>query len=278
MQMNHHFIATLGAEPQIVAIAFQLLAHAGRRPAAVSVVHTRRPAPWLAAAIEAVGQSFAAQPDWPTPRFVALDVDDVITPDEVARYGDQLFHLLKTHLGAPATVDLLLAGGRKPMAMVGLSIAQMLFGPEDRVWYLYSDEALRTSGRVTLAAGDHAQLVEIPLAHYTVAPPRLTRTFVADTPAAARGVIDMQRQRQLRRFVEHELTPAEREVAALMVSEIMTVAEAARRLHKQPKTVTNQLSEIYGKMEAYFGLQAGRGVKREFLRRELGDYFGSFVP
>ncbi|MCB0159109.1 MAG: hypothetical protein KDD83_13325 [Caldilineaceae bacterium] len=276
--MNHHFIATLGTEPQIVAIAYQLLTRAQRTPTAVTVLHTRRPAPWLAAAIERVTDAFAAQPAWPTPRFVVLDVDDVITPAELTCYGDQLFRLLKTCLAPPATVDLLLAGGRKPMAMVGLSIAQMLFGPEDRVWYLYSDEALRTSGRMTLAEGDHAQLVEIPLAQFTAAPPRLTRAFAADNPTAARSVIDAQRQQQLRHFVEHELTPTEREVAALMVSEIMTVAEAARRLHKQPKTVTNQLSEIYSKMEAYFGLQAQVGVKREFLRKELGDYFGSHLP
>lgn len=276
--MNRHFVATLGAEPQIVPITFQLLQRAGRAPSAVTVLHTRRPAPWLAAAIEAVAEAFAAHPTWPSPDFVALDVDDVITPSELTRYGEALFHLLKTYLSPPTTVDLLLAGGRKPMAMVGLSIAQMLFGPDDRVWYLYSDEALRTSGRMLLSDGDHAQLVEIPLAQFTAAPPRFTRSFIAATPDGARSELDRQRREQQRHFIEHELTPAEREVAALMVSDVMTVTEAAQRLHKQPKTVTNQLSEIYSKMEAYFGLQPDVGVKREFLRRELGGFFGSQVP
>ena len=67
---------------------------------------------------------------------------------------------------------------------------------------------------------------------------------------------------------------AERAVAALFAQEVMTVEEAARRLVKQPKTVTNQLTTIYAKLESYFGLTPDVGTKREFLRRELGIWFG----
>jgi hypothetical protein len=52
----------------------------------------------------------------------------------------------------------------------------------------------------------------------------------------------------------------------------------AARLHKSPKTITNQLTTIYSKLESAFGLQTDVGVKREFVRQELGPYLATFTP
>ena len=64
-------------------------------------------------------------------------------------------------------------------------------------------------------------------------------------------------------------------MARLVAHQVLTVEEMAAHLHKSPKTVTNQLTVIYQKLESSFGLQPDQGVKREFLRRELAGYFGS---
>src|SRR5262249_55947414 len=121
---------------------------------------------------------------------------------------------------------------------------------------------------------DHVQLIQIPLPNQGAAPPVFTRPFLAATPTAARDLLEQDQARRRQYFVQHELTRAEREVAALVVQEVLTVNELAARLCKSPKTVTNQLNTIYSKLESYFGLQPEIGVKREFLRRELGDFFG----
>ena len=63
-----------------------------------------------------------------------------------------------------------------------------------------------------------------------------------------------------------KVTPAEREVATLIAGEVLTVTEVAARLGKQRKTVTNQLTVIYSKLESFFGLTPDVGTKREFLR------------
>jgi len=115
------------------------------------------------------------------------------------------------------------------------------------------------------------QLIELPLAPPLAAPPRFTRSFDADTPAAARLALSEAEQARRRHFLAHELTPAERTVAMLFAQEVMTVEEAARRLVKQPKTITNQLTTIYAKLESYFGLTPDVGTKREFLRRVVGE-------
>lgn len=117
-------------------------------------------------------------------------------------------------------------------------------------------------------------MIEIPLPRFTAAPPLFTRPFQAATPADAFQELADEQQKRCQDFVQHELTPAERAVAALVVQDVLTVKEIAARLVKSPKTVTNQLNTIYSKLESFFGLQPDVGLKREFLRRELGGYFG----
>ena len=83
--------------------------------------------------------------------------------------------------------------------------------------------------------------------------------------------------RRVAHFLGRVLTPAERELALLIGQEVLTVKELAEQLHKSPKTVTNQLTVIYNKLEAEFGLEPDVGVKREFLRKivtEPGGFGG----
>jgi DNA-binding CsgD family transcriptional regulator len=108
-----------------------------------------------------------------------------------------------------------------------------------------------------------------------VAPPMFTPTLTANTPEEALRAVAVRRQRHIERFIDHRLTDAEREVARLIASELLTVKQIATRLVKSPKTVANQLNSIYNKLESEFGLQPDNGVKREFLRRILGPHFAN---
>jgi CRISPR-associated protein Csx14 len=267
-------VTTLGAEAPVISITTQLLLAQGVPLAGVELLHTIPTDPAIRSALAAVQSAFADRTQWPTLIATQLPVTDVLSPGELDAFANALFGVLKKWLRLGHTVHLLLAGGRKSMAMIGVTTAQLLFGPEDRIWYLYSDDNLRASGRHTLRSTDDARLVQIPL------PPPLTapiygHALEAETPDEARSLLARQVVEQRRRFVEDELTPAEREVARFVVQDVATVGEIAARLHKSPKTVTNQLTSIYAKLEAVFGLQADVGVKREFLRRELGGWFGS---
>jgi len=266
-------IATLGAEPQVVALATQLLLQAAMPLTAVVVVHTDATAAPIATALPAVSRTFAGQPSWPPLYLHAIPIADVLTPAEFTRYTDALYSVVRHWLRAGCQIHLLLAGGRKSMAMLGMSVAQLLLGPEDRVWYLHSAEPIRQARTHLLQPGDEVQLIPIPLPQQHSAPPIFRRHFQAETLDAAQAELDAAQAAQRRHFVEHELTRAERAVAALVVEEVTTVKELAARLHKSPKTVTNQLNSIYSKVESYFGLQPDVGVKREFLRKELGGWF-----
>lgn len=269
-------VATLGAEPQIIALAVAALARQGASVDQVVVVHTAPTRPPIDASLPAVQAAFAAQPGWPPLTTVAVPTNDILTPAELDTFAATLFHTLQQFVAQRAPVHLLLAGGRKSMAMVGLSVAQLLLGPADRVWHLYSDEGLRRSGRATLGDGDEVTLVPIPLAPPALAAPVYTPVVQAASPAAARAALADEQQRRLAWFLHHELTPAEQDVARLVAQEVLTVGEIAARLGKQRKTVTNQLTVIYSKLESFFGLTPDVGTKREFLRRVVaGEGDGS---
>lgn len=269
-------IATLGAEPQVITLAAQLI---GREEALARVVvlHTRADRPPVTQALSALQRHFAGRPGAPQLQTVAAPIADVLTPAEMETFTAALYTVIRTWVAARGRVHLLLAGGRKSMTMLGMSVAQLLLGADDRVWYLHSDEALRLSGRMELTGGDQAQLIPIPLAQRTPVPPVLTRSFQAVTPAGALHELEAEQARRVAHFLEHELTPAERTVALLVARQVLTVEEVAERLGKSPKTVTNQLNTIYSKLESTFGLSPDVGVKREFLRRVVGlrGEFGS---
>jgi CRISPR-associated protein Csx14 len=288
--MSTVLLATLGSEPQIIPLTVQLLAQRKRAPQRVCVLHTtadRSPVREAVARLRAIFAAPPAQQSWGTTAAPVLEllpvaIPDVLTPTQLDAFGVALYRALRDAIAQGARVHLLLAGGRKSMTMVGMTIAQMLLGPEDCVWYLHSREELRQSGQAWL--DDHsahpaqtnsagaAQLVQIPLPRQSAAPPVYTRPFHANTPAGARELLAEDQQRRIAYFWERELTAAERAAAQLAAQELLTVQAVAARLHKSPKTTTNQLNAVYSKMESYFGLQPQAGLKREFLRYLLAEY------
>lgn len=266
-------IATLGAEPQVVALAADLLRQAGELLQAVVVLHSAPDRLPISHSLPALQAIFAAHPDWPPLICRPLPTADALTPDELHSFADALYQTLQSWLQQGARIHLLLAGGRKSMAMIGMSVAQTTLGADDCVWYLWSGEALRRSGEPRAAHPDDARLIAIPLPRLSPIAPVYTAPLQAADLSGARAALERVRQQRLRRFVEEELTAAERAIAALLVRELLTVRQLAERLHKSPKTVQNQLNQIYAKMEAAFGLLPDRSVKREVLRRELAPWF-----
>jgi DNA-binding CsgD family transcriptional regulator len=273
-------LATLGAEPQIIPLATSLLL--AREPlAAVIVLHTAADLPPVATALPMLQAAFAGQAGWPPLRLDPLPLDDVLAPAELDLFAERLYTQLRGWAQQGARLHLLLAGGRKSMAMVGMSVAQLVLGPDDHVWYLHSSEDLRRSGRTAPADGDAVTLVPIPLPRLAVAPPAFLAALQSPTRAGALAALDARHGERLRHFLAHDLTAAERDVALLMARELLTVEQAAQQLNKSAKTVTNQLNSIYSKLESAFGLSPDVGLKREFLRRELGgngEKDGSWLP
>lgn len=267
-------VTTLGAESQVVTLALQLLLQAGCDLESVVVVHTAANHEPITSALAALRLAFADQADWPLLMTVDAGVHDVIEPDDLARFTAVLYSELKRWLSRGRRVHLLLAGGRKPMAMMGVTMAQMLFGSEDRVWHLYSNEALRQSERFVLAAGDEARLIAIPLVRWSMAPPILTGLAAADSPLEALAWQHEHLSARRRDFLEHILTVAEREVALAAIQTGETDVELARRLHKSPRTISHQMAAIYDKLRLFLAVRPDVRVDRRTLIGEFASLVG----
>lgn len=251
-------VATLGAEPQVMTLALDALMADGARITRVVVVHTLADREPIRSSLERLHQEFVVNRFYGDrvlyiPHLLAGSAGplvDVVTPEEIDSAFQNMYMLLRQFKHAGYSIHLCLAGGRKTMALFAMAAAQILFDAGDHVWHLVSDPALVASKELHAAHPNDVTLVPVPVARWgRIRPDDLSRA---------------------RDFIENALTPAEREVTMLLIREGLSNAALAERLGKSTKTIANQLSSVYSKLEEYFELEAT--PDRALLLVLLGGY------
>ena len=272
-------IAPLGSKPQLVTIALDLLRERGEDIREVVVLHTTLERPATRASVARLGQEFPhVYPD-ATLRPISLcdergiplnDVDSASSAREAFRV---LYREVKAAKQADRRVHLSIAGGRKIIAVYGMTVAQLLFDPDDRVWHISSAPALVKRKALHPRPGE-ASLIRVPVLRWSEISPALTDLVLSDDPFEA-----LQRQEELlradafrlaREFVEQDLSQAERESVELIVREGLTDAQIAARTCRSPRTVGHQLSAAYQKARSFFGLSR---ADRHTLTALLATYY-----
>ncbi len=271
-------VATLGTEPQVVTLSLQALSAAGTIVHEVVVIHTAAREPRIAGAIRTLDAAFATDErlaSWRNHyhRTVILGgagpVADMLEEEDFGATLRALYQVVRNYKQAGYTVHLNISGGRKIMALCGTTVAQLLFDETDRLWYLRSAADLVASKALFARDPRQATLVPIPLLRWSPAPPILTDLALADDPVAA---ITWQQEQQIvarRRFLDKQLTPAEREVAELAIRTGATDAELAAQLHKRPRTVSHQMATVYDKLRVFLGVRDDVRVDRHTLIAEF---------
>ncbi|MCS7171987.1 MAG: CRISPR-associated protein Csx14 [Armatimonadetes bacterium] len=273
-------VATLGHEPQVVTIALDRLLAQEYRIREVLVVHTDAPA--VRSGLEALHREFASG-HYPGIRFRPIPVEgsagpleDFRTEEDVVALLRVLYRVVRDLKRTGTGVHLSLAGGRKVMGVAAMVVAQLLFGPEDRVWHLLSEGwAPGRERRMHPEPGEAVWLVPVPVLRWTDSGVMLAALADLDDPVEAirryEEIVRGERMRRRREFVERWLTKAERDVARLACQGLDNAA-IARRLGRSPRTVANQLSAVYDKLEDWLGF-AGPPASRALLLAELAPYF-----
>lgn len=256
-------IAPLGSKPQLVTIALDLLRQQGENVRETVVLHTNLELPATRASVACLGETFPRVYPRVCLRPICLcnergmplnDVDSEPAAREAFRV---LYREVKAAKQTRRRVHLSIAGGRKIIAVYAMTVAQLLFDPDDRVWHIFSIPTLIESKALHPGPGE-AALIPVPVLRWSEVSPVLTDLIVSDDPFEA-----VRRQEELRRadalrlareFVERELSPAEQEVVRLVVCEGLTYAEVAERTSRSVKTVGHHLSSSYQKARATFGL------------------------
>lgn len=274
-------VATLGTEPQVVTLVLDLLWAKGYSIDGVIAVHTVGEV--VQPALEALAEEFA-RPGMPGYRPVLVEgeggpVADVVTEADVAAVLRTLYRVVLAEKRAGRLVHLSIAGGRKPMAVYGMVVAQLLFDEDDRVWHLLSEGWQPGDERVMhVRPGDKVWLVPVPVLRWSSVSPVLTELARREDPweaiQAQRAIRAAEDQRRKREFVERWLTPAEREVVRLACQGLDNAA-IARRLGKREKTVANQLTAVYRKLHEWRGYRTDVPVSRAVLIAEFATFFAS---
>ncbi len=288
MQRKTVLLATLGTEPQVVTAGYHLLHRQGVRPERVRVFHTH--APPIQEALQRLARAFQEHRLPPLDLLPLQDLHghplvDVLTQEDIHAAFRTFYHILWQHKRQGNRVHFLVAGGRKPLALFAMAAAQLLLDEDDRLWHLYSEPRFLESRALFPRPEDDVRLIAVPLIPWHCMAPAAAVLGPVEDPWQAVGQARRlgleARIRRARRFIEEELTPAERRVTSLLVREGLQDRELARRLHMSEKTVGNHLNRIYHKAAVFWGLER---VQRAQLIALLQPYFlhrpgiGDFSP
>ena len=272
-------IAPLSSKPQLVTIALDLLQARGEHLIETVALHTSLNRAATRAAVATLAGEFNTTYKAVTLRPVCLcderglPFDDVDTQPAAREAFRVLYREIKAAKQRGHRVHLSIAGGRKILAVYAMAAAQLLFDAGDQVWHIVSTPELIARASLHPAPGE-SSLLPVPVLRWSEISPVLTDLALSDDPFEALARQEQLRradaQRTARHFVQQVLSPAEREVVALMVRYGLTNAQIAAQTYRSAKTIGHQLSAAYTKARATFGLTR---ADRHTLTSLLATYF-----
>lgn len=277
-------VAPLGGQPQIVTFALDLLLAQGINVDEVIVIHLA--APRYRQAYRRLAEAFPG--DRYGDRAIHLrgvsvmrqdralaDVCDTADADAVWHTVHELIAALKSR---GLRLHLLLTGGRRLMALMAVSAALLHLEHGDRVWHLYTPDAVAEQARdgVLLHVPPEAgvQLIEVPLAPLGAYFPGLRpllNTSPADVIATRTRWLDEVEQSRCRAVLERL---SERQAAVLRAfAEGLAPAQVADRLSVSSKTVDSHKTAILAECRIAWNLPEDERLSYYWLREKFGRYF-----
>ncbi len=279
-------VATLGGQPQVVTFALDALLHQGHTIDEVIAVHLggpryRRAFQLLASAFP--GDRYQGRPCHF--RGVAVRRQGRVL-DDIGDTGDgdalwrTIHELVATLKAGEQRVHLLLTGGRRLMALMAVSAAMLHLEHGDKVWHLYTPDAVRERARdgalLHVDPADGVRLIEVPLAPLGAYFPGL-RPLLGAAPAEV--IADRTRwldraERERCEAVIARLTPRRQEVLRALAAG-QTPHDVAGRLSITLGTVDAHKTAILDECRIAWDLPPEQRLTYHFLREKFGRYFAT---
>jgi CRISPR-associated protein Csx14 len=250
----------------------------------VIVIHTDTITPAISDAVTTLRNAFECAPSQGSfqARFILLRDEhgrpliDVETPGAARSAFKASYSEIRAGKLAGRKIHFSIAGGRKTMALFGLTAAQLLFDEDDRLWYLFSGGDFLASKRMHPAPGDDVSLVPVPVIRWSGISPMLSELRDIEDPFGALKRVEELRLREkfdaARTFILGSLTPAERRVVEILVKEGLSDQEIGERLFLSPRTVEQHIRSAYSKAAAHWEVA---NVNRAQLVGLLQLYFAA---
>jgi len=201
---------------------------------------------------------------------------DFCTGEELQDLLRTLYVEIRRARQAGCVVHFCVSGGRKVMGIMGMVVAQLLFGPEDCVWHLVTEGwQPGAERRLHLPPGKGVRLVPVPVLRWSEAGALMQTVAELNDPAEVvawhEKISRSNRIKRQREFIDRWLTRAEREVVRLACRGLDNAAIAGA-LYKREQTVANQLRGVYEKLREWLEYPEGN-VDRNVLIAEFAPYF-----
>lgn len=247
-------IATLGTEPQVVTLVLDELLKRRHGIHRVVVVHTDgRYNPIRQSLMQLKEEEHyykrqRVQFTYEVIRANGRSPRDIETEEDAGAAFRTLYHVTRREKRTGNRVHLSIAGGRKVMAVYGMTVAQLLFDENDCVWHLLSEPLVK---KMHADEDDRVILIPVPVLPRIIISPITGDLLLTEDPWLAikryREIRETEEWLKLREFVERELTDTERKVLELLVRYGMSNKEIATQLDCREKTVANHISQIIRK-------------------------------
>lgn len=203
-------------------------------------------------------------------------VKDFLTQEDLRGLLRTLYIEIRRVRQANRRVHMCISGGRKVMAVVAMSVAQLLFGPNDQVWYLIT-EGWKPGSEQRLHASetDKTLLLPVPVLRWNEADTLLRTVAELNDPQEVivwyKRLTQKAEEKRKNEFIRRWLTPAEREVTRLACLGFDNATIAAK-LAKKEQTVANQLRGVYEKLREWLDFPEYT-VDRNILISRFAPYF-----
>jgi CRISPR-associated protein Csx14 len=281
---THILLATLGGQPQVVTFTLDLLLRDGFPISEVFVIHPKATDPRLQHSLACLKEQFVddryhidgriinCRFDSRTLRLNSVPIADIL--DDVGAVGahETIYHLIRElKQQRQCIVHLSATGGRRIMALLAISAAQLNFKHTDHIWHIYTPKEFRQradEGAIMHASSeDDVSLFTVPFVPWGNYFPGLPQS------PDGRGQMDPQ-----------ELERCTRVMIALTESQQNTLKAFARglnrkqvagELHISLKTVDAHKTIIYLKCCEVWNVPSDEPITYHFLKEKFARYFAS---
>ena len=280
----HYLLATLGGKPQVIITALDKLRE--RYPISHLILfHTAHGSLRIRTALQCISQELIAGNYYHPPvQFESIPLvgphgplSDVVTPADIDSGFRTIYRTMLACKQKGICLHFCPAGGRKTMTLFSMAAAQLLFEEGDIFWHVVAEGNFLDSERLHPQPGDEARLIQVPLLRWLNLTPALLHQEIDSDPYRAlqhsqQALYSVQQQR-LREFLHYWLTPAEYEVARLLVEEGLDNKTLGQRLGRSSSTVANQLTSIYKKLAEFLQLDQDASANRHLLITTFAAYW-----
>lgn len=285
---NEHstLVVTMGGQAQVVTFALDALLAREQVVHQVIVLHLSAENPRIAKALAQLAREFAneqyAYARLPM-RYRTVAIGDArgtlhdICDESAAEVVWQTVYALIADLKAQAqTLHLCIAGGRRIIGLMAMSAAMLLFEHQDRLWHLFTPDALRQrafEGAVMhVPPSEGVRLIQVPLAPWgTYFPGLRALVGLPSTRVMASQHTGLTRdERAHAQRVLAQLSDRQREVLRAFARGL-TPQQVAEHLSISLKTVDSHKSVILDVCRNEWQMAPGTRLDYHFLRDKFRD-------